>query len=87
MTHEFEPVAEVDDNDGGLSLRQKINLVLAALLGAALVIFIIQNTESQKVSWLSFEVNLAMWIIVLGSAVIGALLSTMARMLLRRRKS
>ena len=87
MTHEFEPVAEVEDNDGGLSLRQKINLVLAALLGAALVIFIIQNTESQKVSWLSFEVNLAMWIIVLGSAVIGALLSTMARMLLRRRKS
>ena len=87
MTHEFEPVAEVEDNDGGLSLRQKINLVLAALLGAALVIFIIQNTESQKVSWLSFEVNLAMWIIVLGSAAIGALLSTMARMLLRRRKS
>lgn len=87
MTHEFEPVADTEDNDGGLSLRQKINLVLAALLGAALVIFIVQNTESQSVSWLSFEINLAMWIIVLGSAAIGALLSTMARMLLRRRRS
>lgn len=87
MTHEFEPVADTEDNDGGLSLRQKVNLVLAALLGAALVIFIVQNTESQSVSWLSFEINLAMWIIVLGSAAIGALLSTMARMLLRRRRS
>ena len=87
MTHEFEPVADTEDNDGGLSLRQKINLVLAALLGAALVIFIVQNTESQSVSWLSFEINLAMWIIVLGSAAIGALLSTMARMMLRRRRS
>lgn len=87
MTHEFEPVADTDDTDGGLSLRQKVNLVLAALLGAALVIFIVQNTESQKVSWLSFEISLAMWIIVLGSAAIGALLSTMTRMLLRRRKS
>lgn len=87
MTHEFEPVVDSSDGDGGLSTRQKINLVFAALLGAALVIFVVQNTESQTVSWLSFELDLAMWIIVLGSALIGAMLSTVGRLLLRRRKS
>ena len=86
MTHQFEPVEE-PDGDGGLSVRQKINLMLTALVGGALAIFIVQNTESQSVSWLSFEVNLALWIIVVGSVLICVLLTVMSQLMWRRRRN
>lgn len=86
MTHEFEPVEE-PQGDGGLSTRQKINLVLIALLGIALALFIVQNPDGQDVEWLSFKWNLPMWLIVLGSALAGAVLSTVGRLVVGRRRS
>lgn len=85
MTHEFEPIEE-PDGDGGLTTRQKINLTLTGLLGVALALFIVQNPDSQDVTWLSFDISLPMWLIVLGSALIGMVLALVGRVLLRRRK-
>jgi len=86
MTHEFEVVDDTE-GDGGLSLRNKINLIVAALLGVALAIFIGQNTASEQVSWLSFDVELPLWLVVVGSAVIGMVLAVVGQAMWRRRRS
>ena len=85
MTHEFDVVDE-PEGDGGLSLRNKINLIAAALLGVALAIFIGQNTASQEVSWLSFDVDLPLWLVVVGSAAIGMVLAVVGQAMWRRRR-
>ncbi|MCP3937415.1 MAG: hypothetical protein GY708_18840 [Actinomycetia bacterium] len=85
MTHEFEPIEE-PQGDGGLSARQKINLVLTAAVGVALVMFIVQNPDGHNVNWLTFEVNLPMWLTVLGSALAGAVLALLSRLLFSRRR-
>lgn len=85
MSHQFEGEEQVID-EGGLTLRQKLNLVAAALLAVALALFIFQNTERQKISFLSFEPNMPLWLLVLGSAVIGALLAIVGGAMMRRRR-
>jgi uncharacterized integral membrane protein len=86
MTHEFDTIEE-PQGDGGLSARQKINLMATAALTVALAIFVVQNTDGQDVNWLMFDVNLPMWLIVLGSALVGMVLSVVGQTMWRRRRA
>lgn len=85
MTHEFDGSDSVID-EGGLSLRQKLNLAVTAVLGIALALFIFQNTERQQIKFLSFEPNMPIWLLVLGSAAAGAVLSVVGTALWRRKR-
>ena len=81
---EFQAGEVIDE--GGLTLRQKLNLAATAILGIALALFIFQNTDRQKIDFLTFEPNLPLWLLVFGSAAVGALLAVVGGALFRRRK-
>lgn len=85
MTHEFDGGEGIID-EGGLSLRQKLNLVATAVLGVALALFIVQNTERQNINFLTFEPDMPLWLLVIGSAAIGAVLAAVGSALWRRRR-
>ena len=74
-------------DDGGLSRRTVVNAVLLALVVAGFGAFIGQNTQSARVEWLMFEGDAALWLVMLASAVAGAVLTLLTGVLLRRRRS
>ena len=86
MTHQFDGTEEIID-EGGLSLRQKLNLAATAVLAVALALFIVQNTQRQKIDFLTFEPDMPLWLLVIGSAAIGAVLAVVGSALWRRRRS
>lgn len=86
MTHEFDQIEE-PQGDGGLSARQKINLVLTAVVGIALALLIVQNPDSQDIEWLTVKASLPMWLIILGSALAGAVLAVVGRLIVSRRRA
>lgn len=64
-----------------------LNLVLLAVVIAGFGAFVIQNTDSARVSWLVFEGDAALWLVMLASAIAGAVLALLTRLVLRRRRS
>ena len=74
------------DGDGG-SRRTVLNLGLLALVVAGFGAFVVQNTDSAEVSWIVFEGDAALWLVMLASAVAGAVLTLLTGVLLRRRRS
>jgi len=87
VTHEFD-VGDgiVDASGGGLSLRHKLNLAATVVIGIALALFVVQNTERQQINFLSFNPDMPLWLLVLGSAGAGALIAIVGSTLWRRRK-
>jgi len=61
-------------------------LVLAALVAVGLAAFVLQNTDSTPVNWLMFDGSAPLFIVILGSAVAGAVLSEAAGWMIRRRR-
>jgi uncharacterized integral membrane protein len=59
-----------------------VGLVLAAV---ALVAFVVQNTEDVRVNWLMIEVTLPLWLALLITAILGAIVANLASWALRRR--
>ncbi|MET0804695.1 MAG: lipopolysaccharide assembly protein LapA domain-containing protein [Acidimicrobiales bacterium] len=78
------------DDDGGLAREQgrrlgarAIGLAVAVL---ALVAFIVQNTGDIRVEWLVFDVTLPLWLLLLITAVLGAVVANLGGWLARRRR-
>lgn len=79
MSDEIESRArEVSKGRGGI--------VVAAIVVAALVVFVAQNTDDVKVTWLFFDGTGPLWIVIVVAAVAGALLSEVLGLLWRRRR-
>lgn len=61
-------------------------LIVLGLVVAGLAAFILQNTVSTPVTWLVFEGSAPLWLVIIASAVAGAVLSELVGWLMRRRK-
>jgi uncharacterized integral membrane protein len=83
MTHEFE---SRETDVGGLSGRQRLSLVAGALLVASLVLFIVQNTESTEIQFLTFDGEMPRWLLILVSAAVGSLLTMIVLFFVRRNR-
>lgn len=59
-------------------------LVAAALVGAAFVAFIVQNSTSVSVTWLFFDTTAPLWVVIVIAGVVGVILSEVVSSLLRR---
>ncbi len=71
-----------------VSKRSLAGPVLAALVAAALALFIIQNTDSTPVKWLWIDGSAPLWMVIFGAALAGAVLSEVLGWIVRRaRKS
>ena len=73
--------------ESGVSKRTVVNLVLLALVLGGFCAFFVQNTDSAQVSWLMFEGDAALWLVMVASAVAGAVATLLTGVLLRRRRS
>ena len=59
-------------------------LIVVAIVAVALAAFVVQNTKDTPVSWLMFDESAPLWIVIVISAVAGAVLSEAAGWLIRR---
>ena len=62
------------------------SLILGLLLGAALVIFVFQNTQSVDVQWLGFDFTAPLIGLLLATALIAVIIDQTAGVLYRRRR-
>lgn len=60
--------------------------VAAALVAVALIAFVVQNTDSTPVSWMFIDRSAPLWLIIVVSAVAGAVLSEILGWIIRRRR-
>ncbi|MDE0065357.1 MAG: LapA family protein [Acidimicrobiaceae bacterium] len=58
----------------------------AALVALALIAFVVQNTDSTPVQWFFIDRSAPLWLIIVISAVAGAILSEILGWMIRRRK-
>jgi uncharacterized integral membrane protein len=61
-------------------------LILAALALLAAVVFMVQNSTHVETSFLFFDFNARLWVVILFSVLLGALLGQAVALLRRRRK-
>ncbi len=60
--------------------------VAVAVLVVALAAFVVQNGESTAVTWLWFDSSAPLFVVIVVSAVAGAVLSELVGWMLRRRR-
>ena len=58
-----------------MSVAQKARLIFLTLLGVLLITFIVQNTNATTVEFLNIDLKVSIIMIILVSAVIGALIT------------
>ena len=58
----------------------------AALVAVALIAFVVQNTDSTPVQWFFIDRSAPLWLIIVVSAVAGAILSEIIGWIIRRRR-
>ena len=61
-------------------------LIGAAVLAVILLIFVVQNDEDVKVSWVVFSKRASLWTVILVSAVLGYLIGQLVEFALKRRR-
>ena len=61
--------------------------VALALLVLALLAFILQNTEDVQFNWLMIELTMPLWLALVITAVLGALIANLGGWMLRRRST
>jgi uncharacterized integral membrane protein len=60
--------------------------VVAIVVAALLVVFIVQNSDKSKVTWLVKSTHTPLWAVIFVSAVVGYLLGQLVEYGLRRRR-
>lgn len=66
--------------------RQSAGLVVAGIIIIAVAIFIAQNAEDVPIKFLFFEGSVPLWLIIVVTLVLGAILGQVFLYLRRRRK-
>jgi uncharacterized integral membrane protein len=61
-------------------------LLALAVLAAAIVAFVVQNGDSNQVEWLMFEGKAPTWLVIVVSAVAGAILERLTVWAIKRRR-
>lgn len=59
--------------------RQTIRILVWVVAVAALVVFAAVNTQEVAVDWLFDETDLQLWVVIAGSALVGALIGYVTR--------
>ena len=59
----------------GRKLSVRPSVIVAALVAAALIIFVVQNSSRVPVNWLFVQVDGPLWAVIIVAAVAGAVLS------------
>ena len=85
MNDDNRPSTPAFADEPGMSTGAKIRVGVAVAAGIALVMFILSNTDKTEVSWVGFEFEAPLWIMLLGAAVLGAVTMQAVGWFMRRR--
>lgn len=73
-------MADADDRrDTSIRARQTIRIVVWVVAVAAIVIFAAANSQRVPVDWVFGDADLALWVVIAGSAAVGAVIGYVAR--------
>ena len=61
-------------------------LIAVGILMLAILVFILQNSEKAKITWLFFDGKAAVWIVIVVSAVVGAVIERLIAHAIRRHR-
>lgn len=61
-------------------------IIVVGLIALALILFVVLNGADTEVSWLFFDTNGPLWVVILVSAVLGAVLSEVIGWMVRRKR-
>ena len=75
-----------EPNEPQMTTKGLARFIGAALVAVALIAFVVQNTDSTPVQWFFIDRSAPLWLIIVISAVAGALLSEILGWILRRRR-
>lgn len=76
----------LEESSEGVDKRRVMRLVLAVLIVVVAVIFMSQNDEEVELNFLMFSVSTRLWVGLLITLVLGAVLGQVAESLWARRK-
>ena len=80
-------MAREDDIDTGTGeSRLSAGLIATAVVAVVLLVFIFQNTNETKVTWLFFDSTPPLWLALLVAAVAGAVVTELVGWVIRRRR-
>jgi len=78
--------APLEESSDGPDLRLIARLLVAAAVVVLAVLFVMQNSDRVKTSFVFFDVTTRLWVGLLVALVLGALLGQAAEVLWERRK-
>ena len=61
-------------------------LIVGIILAVLVIIFIVQNTEDSEVTFLAWDRTVSLWIVIVISLILGAVLDRIATWFMRRRR-
>ena len=79
-------MAQEEPVEGSKERTGIATLVGAAVVAVVLVAFVVQNNRSTDVQWLFVEQSSPLWLVIVVSAVAGAVLSEVLGWVIRRRR-
>ena len=68
-----------DRRESSIRARQTIKIVVWVVAVVAIVVFAASNSQEVPVDWIFGDTDLALWIVIVGSAVVGAIIGYVAR--------
>jgi uncharacterized integral membrane protein len=81
MSNEDRRIERLEEKSG-----PSLFLIVTGIVVAAIVIFIIQNTESAQVSFLMFDGSAKLWVVIVISVLAGMLLDRLLQFWMGRRR-
>lgn len=70
---------EHDRQESSIRARQTIRIVIWIAAVAAIVIFAASNSQKVPVDWVFGDSELALWVVIAGSAAVGVIIGYVAR--------
>ena len=61
-------------------------IIVVGLIALALILFVVQNGADTNIRWLFIDTNGPLWVVILVSAVLGAVLSEVIGWMVRRKR-
>ncbi len=68
-----------DSNERSIRARQTIRIIVWIAIFAVLVALVLVNTQDTTVDWLFGDVDTSLWVVIVASAAVGAVLGYLAR--------
>ncbi len=86
MDRTLDPIADHDETRGAQGRRIDARLVVAAVAAVCAVIFVVQNSDRIRLRFLFIDVTTRLWVGLVLSLLLGALLGQAFGALRRRRR-